>query len=174
MQYPLYIVEVVAFFLFKERRDLINPLCIYYTDVSVLLENIPIVIFIKTTSGIDGVIVIYFPVRHSCLYVIKKANTLLKILHLKFFYTFSCHAIHTRFFKRWRIYWQRSRAHFKSVWQRKFARGHFVAHKLCCTKVNGNKYLYCWFVSHKVSMYVYIYIHGYGMSPCYFAIAHAH
>ena len=78
MQYPLYIVEVVSFFfLFKKRRDLINPLCIYCTDMSVLLENIPIVIvvFIKATSGIDDVIARYFPVRYSCLYVIKRNIT---------------------------------------------------------------------------------------------------
>ena len=63
-------------------------MCIYYTDMSVLLENVPIVIvvFIKATSGIDDVIARYFPVRHSCLYVIKKT------LHsgLKIWILFSC------------------------------------------------------------------------------------
>ena len=51
----------------------------YYIDMSVLLENIPLVKlnFIKTTSGtwvhsltcefINDVISVYFPVKHLCL-----------------------------------------------------------------------------------------------------------
>ena len=72
-------------------------------------------------------------VRHGLIHhVHKQANYGLKNFTPEFFVVFfvvvvfSCHAIHTHFFNRWRIYCQPLPTHFKSALPRKFAFGHFT------------------------------------------------